>query len=53
VGEQRGLGPEVGATGYDEYTAFYRIFENYHCHMPARNFRMEGITVNQIAVRSF
>jgi hypothetical protein len=39
--------------GYDEYTAFYRIFENYHCHMPARNFRMEGITVNQIAVRSF
>jgi hypothetical protein len=39
--------------GFDEYTAFYRIFENYHCHMPARNFRMEGITVNQIAVRSF
>jgi hypothetical protein len=38
--------------GYDEYTAFYRIFENYHCH-PVRNFRMEGITVNQIAVRSF
>jgi hypothetical protein len=40
-------------TGFDEYTAFYRIFENYHCHMSARNFRMEGITVNQIAVRSF
>jgi hypothetical protein len=40
-------------TGYDEYTAFYRIFENYHCHFPARNFRMEGITVNQIAARSF
>jgi hypothetical protein len=39
--------------GFDEYTAFYRIFENYHCHRPARNFRMEGITVNQIAVRSF
>jgi hypothetical protein len=39
--------------GYDEYTAFYRIFENFHCHMPVRNFRMEGITVNQIAVRSF
>lgn len=39
--------------GFDEYTAFYRIFENYHCHYPARNFRMEGITVNQIAVRSF
>lgn len=39
--------------GYDEYTAFYRVFENYHCLTPARNFRMEGITVNQIAVRSF
>jgi hypothetical protein len=39
--------------GYDEYTAFFRIYENYHCHRPKRNFRMEGITVNQIAVRSF
>lgn len=39
--------------GYDEYTAFFRIFENYHCHMPARNFRMEGITTTQMAVRSF
>jgi hypothetical protein len=39
--------------GYDEWTAFYRIYENYHCHRPKRNFRMEGITVNQIAVRSF
>lgn len=39
--------------GFDEYTAFYRIFENYHCHMPIRNFRMEGVTVNQIVVRSF
>jgi hypothetical protein len=39
--------------GFDEYTAFYRLYENYHCHMPARNFRMEGITVNQIAVRAF
>lgn len=40
-------------SGFDEYTAFYRIFENYHCHYPARNFRMEGITVNQIVARSF
>ena len=39
--------------GFDEYTAFYRIFENYHCHKSARNFRMEGITVNQILIRSF
>ena len=30
--------------GFDEYTAFYKIFENAHCHQPGRNFRMEGIT---------
>lgn len=39
--------------GFDEYTAFYRLFENYHCHKPAKNWRMEGITVNQLIVRSF
>lgn len=36
----------------DSYTAFYLILENYHCHMPARNFRMEGITVNQLVVHA-
>jgi hypothetical protein len=39
--------------GFDEYTAFYKIFENYHCHQPARNFRMEGITCNQLIVHAF
>lgn len=39
--------------GFDEYTAFYRLFENYHNHRPSRQWRMEGITVNQIAVRAF
>ena len=30
-----------------------RLFENYHCHKPAKNFRMEGITVNQLVVHAF
>jgi hypothetical protein len=38
---------------YDAYTAFYRLFENYHCHQPAKNFRMEGITVNQLIAHAF
>jgi hypothetical protein len=39
--------------GYDEYTAFWKLFENPHCLQPARNFRAEGITVNQLIVRSY
>lgn len=39
--------------GYDEYTAFWKLFENPHCLQPVRNFRAEGITVNQLIVRSF
>jgi len=37
----------------DSFTAYYLLLENYHCHYPARNFRMEGITVNQLVVHSF
>jgi hypothetical protein len=37
---------------YDEWTAFFRIMDNFHCHQPNRNFRMEGIDVNQIIVHS-
>lgn len=33
---------------YDEYTAFFSIFDNFHCQTPNRNFRMEGIDVNQL-----
>lgn len=40
-------------SGYDQYTAFYYLLENYHCHFPNRNFRMEGITVNQLVVHAF
>ena len=40
-------------SGYDVWTAFFLMLENYHCHYPNRNFRMEGITVNQIVVRPF
>jgi hypothetical protein len=40
-------------SGYDVWTAFYLLLENYHCHYPNRNFRMDGITVNQIVVRSY
>jgi len=40
-------------SGYDQYTAFYYLLENYHCHFPNRNFRMEGITVNTLVVHAF
>jgi hypothetical protein len=33
---------------YDMYTAFFSIFDNFHCQQPNRNFRMEGIDVNQL-----
>lgn len=39
--------------GFDAYTAFFRIFENFHCLVPARNFRAEGISTNQLLVSSF
>jgi hypothetical protein len=38
---------------YDEWTAFYYIYDNFHCQQPNANFRMEGITVNQIVVHTF
>jgi hypothetical protein len=38
--------------GFDQYLAFYKLFENYHCQQPNRNFRMEGITVNQLVVHA-
>jgi hypothetical protein len=40
-------------TGFDQYTAFYYLLENYHCQFPARNFRMEGITTNQLIVHAY
>lgn len=40
-------------SGFDQWTAFYYILENYHCMFPARNFRMEGITVNQLVVHAY
>lgn len=33
---------------FDQYTAYFYIFDNFHCQMPNRNFRMEGIDVNQL-----
>jgi hypothetical protein len=39
--------------GFDEFTAYWMLFENYHCVMPVRNFRGEGIDTNHITVRSF
>ena len=39
--------------GYDQYTAFYYLLENYHCHYSNRNFRLEGISVNQLVVHSY
>jgi hypothetical protein len=34
---------------YDQWTAFFYILDNFHCQSPNRNFRMEGIDVNQLA----
>jgi hypothetical protein len=39
--------------GFDEFTAYWHLFEEYHNLEPVRNFRLEGITVNQIPVKSF
>lgn len=38
--------------GFDQYTAFFKVFENYHNHTPAKCFRAEGITVNQLVVHA-
>lgn len=38
---------------YDEYTAFYYIYDNLHCQQPNANWRMEGITVNQLVAHTF
>ncbi len=40
-------------SGYDQWTAFYYILDNFHCQKPNCNFRMEGIDVNQITVHSY
>lgn len=40
-------------SGYDQYTAFYYLLENYHNHFPNRAFRMEGIAVNQLVVHAY
>jgi hypothetical protein len=38
---------------YDEYTAFFHMWDNFHCQQPNRNFRLEGIDVTQLLVHSF
>lgn len=40
-------------SGKDSWTAFYRIFENYHCSRPNTCFRMEGITTSKVYVASY
>lgn len=37
---------------YDQYTAFFYIYDNIHCQTPNKNFRMEGIDVNQLIVHA-
>ncbi len=39
--------------GFDEYTAFFRIFENYHCHKPGKSWRAEGITTDAVVFHAF
>lgn len=40
-------------TGVDSWTAFYRLWENYHLSRPNTCFRMDGITTNKVYVASF
>lgn len=40
-------------SGKDEWTAFYRIWENYHCSRPNTCFRMDGITTTKVFVQSY
>jgi len=40
-------------SGFDQYTAFYYLLENYHCNFSNRQFRMEGISVNQLVVHAY
>jgi hypothetical protein len=40
-------------TGQDVWTAFYRLWENYHCARPNTCFRMDGITANAIYVAGY
>jgi hypothetical protein len=40
-------------SGFDQYTAFFYILDNWHCQRPNLNFRAEGIDVTQIAVHAF
>jgi len=37
---------------FDQWTAFYRMMDNFHCQYPNRNIRWEGIDVDQILVRA-
>lgn len=39
-------------SGFDQWTAFYRCLDNFHCQRPNVNVRWEGIDVNQIIVRA-
>lgn len=40
-------------SGFDQWTAFFKIIDNFHCQSPNKNFRGEGIDVNQLVVHSF
>jgi hypothetical protein len=50
--DDEGGGPLKWVPEYDEYTAFYYIFENYHNFNPPKSIRWEGITATQIAVHA-
>lgn len=39
-------------SGFDQFTAYFYILDNFHCQSPNRNFRMEGIDVNQLVVHA-
>lgn len=40
-------------TGKDTWTAFYRLWENYHCSRPNANFRMAGISTSKVFIQDY
>lgn len=39
--------------GFDQFTAYFLILDNWHNQSANKNFRMEGIDVNQLVAHSF
>jgi hypothetical protein len=50
---EEGGGVMKWVDGFDEFTAYWMLFENYHNLYPARNFIGTGITTTQVTAHSY